>query len=287
MSDGATIAESYFLSYSRSDEQVALRFARDLRAAGIAMWVDQLDIRPSEHWDRAIERAVRECRGLVVILSPRSAASDNVADEISFAIDHGKSVLPVMIERCGLPLRITRMQLVDATGNYERALEQCLAALRGISEAPQPATPAQPPMGSFDAELIADAKAQLTQILGPIASLLVDREALRASSPSELFSLLAEHVENAKDREQLLKSSGVPACSPSGPESSEALQSVPAAEIDRLSVILAHYLGPMAAMIARRESSGARSPAELKQRLASRIPHERERTDFLSRAENP
>ena len=22
------------------------------------MWVDQLDIRPSEHWDRAIERAV-------------------------------------------------------------------------------------------------------------------------------------------------------------------------------------------------------------------------------------
>jgi hypothetical protein len=287
MSDGATIADSYFLSYSRSDEQVALRFARDLRAAGIAMWVDQLDIRPSEHWDRAIERAVRECRGLVVILSPRSAASDNVADEISFAIDHGKSVLPVMIERCGLPLRITRMQLVDATGNYERALEQCLTALRGTSKAPQPAAAAQPPTGVFDAELIADAKARLTRILGPVASLLVDKEASRASSRAELFGLLAEHIESASDREEFLKSRGLAPSSPSAAVSPEPLQSVPAAEIDRLSVILARYLGPMAAIIARRESSGARSAAELKQRLASRIPHERERTDFLSRAEAP
>ena len=114
----------YFLSYSRSDERFALRLAKDLRAQGIAMWVDQLDIRPSEHWDRAIERAVRDCRGMVVILSPRSVESDNVADEISYAIDSGKSVLPVMIEKCVLPLRITRMHVIDATGNYDKALQQ-------------------------------------------------------------------------------------------------------------------------------------------------------------------
>src|SRR5581483_3935624 len=64
----AALSESYFLSYSRADEKIAMRFANDLREGGIAMWVDQLDIRPSEHWDRAIERAVHECRGLVVIL---------------------------------------------------------------------------------------------------------------------------------------------------------------------------------------------------------------------------
>ena len=67
---------NYFLSYSRDDEEFALRFAKDLRERGVAMWVDQFDIRPSEHWDRAIERAVTNCRGLVVILSPRSVASD-------------------------------------------------------------------------------------------------------------------------------------------------------------------------------------------------------------------
>lgn len=54
--------DCFFLSYSRSDERIALQLAKDLRASGIAMWVDQLDIRPSEHWDRAIERAVSSCR---------------------------------------------------------------------------------------------------------------------------------------------------------------------------------------------------------------------------------
>ena len=109
---------------------------------GINIWVDQLDIRPSEHWDRAIERAVSSCRGIVVVLSPRSVASDNVADEISFAIDGGKSVLPVMIERCNLPLRITRMQVIDATANYSKALEQCVAELRRRKEPlPEPTRP--------------------------------------------------------------------------------------------------------------------------------------------------
>ncbi|HSQ99805.1 MAG TPA: toll/interleukin-1 receptor domain-containing protein, partial [Sphingomicrobium sp.] len=131
MSEEAALSDSYFLSYSRADGTFALRFATDLRSRGVAMWVDQIDIRPSEHWDRAIERAVRECRGIVVIISPRSIASDNVADEISFAIDSGKSVLPVMIERCTLPLRITRMQMIDATGSYDRALQQCLEVIGG------------------------------------------------------------------------------------------------------------------------------------------------------------
>src|SRR3954447_7157255 len=135
--------ESYFLSYSRADERFALRLGKDLRAHGVAVWVDQLDIRPSEHWDRAIERAVSASRGLVVILSPRSVASDNVADEISFAIDSGKSVLPIMIERCTLPLRITRMQVINATASYDKALEQCVCELqRGAGPPPSQAEPA-------------------------------------------------------------------------------------------------------------------------------------------------
>ena len=135
MGESPTVeSQSYFLSYSRSDQEFALRLAADIRARGISLWIDQLDIRPSEHWDRAIEQAVRDSRGIVVVLSPRSVASDNVADEVSFAIDSGKSVLPVMIERCKLPLRITRMQVIDATGTYEDALERCVAELRRSAE---------------------------------------------------------------------------------------------------------------------------------------------------------
>lgn len=290
MSEDAALADSYFLSYSRADGTFALRFATDLRARGIAMWVDQIDIRPSEHWDRAIERAVRECRGIVVIISPRSIASDNVADEISFAIDSGKSVLPVMIERCTLPLRITRMQMIDATGSYERALEQCFEVIGGSATPPRPhaAAPA-PPKGISDPELIARTKEQLTGLLGPIAAILVDKAAARAGSEAELRTLLSEHIESDRDRRAFLGRARTAAAA-AAPETAKAVSAaagpspVEKSEVERLAGLLTIYLGPIAAVIARRECAGAGSQSELQQRLASLIPDESERADFLRRA---
>lgn len=283
-------SEAYFLSYSRADQDFALRLAGDLRANGVNVWVDQLDIRPSEHWDRAIERAVRDCRGLVVIVSPRSAASDNVADEISFAIDHGKSVLPVMIERCPLPLRIARMQVIDVTGDYDRALRQCLAALVDGHLPSRSAEAAAAPEGIQDREAIVSAKAELTAFLGPIASILVEKEAARSSSVSDLYRHLAEHIPNERDRERFTalapKVCNAPAPT-TGAAGSKTEPSLGEPEVDRVASILIHYLGPIATVIARRESAGAASAEDLQQRLASRIPDERERADFLSRLRKP
>ena len=82
-----------FVSYARADERFALRLAEDLRLRGVAIWIDQLNIRTSEHWDRAIERAIRGCSSVLVILSPRAVLSDNVADEISLAVDGAKTII--------------------------------------------------------------------------------------------------------------------------------------------------------------------------------------------------
>jgi len=277
-----TEGSSFFLSYSRSDERFALRLARDLRAEGVAMWVDQLDIRPSEHWDRAIERAVRECRGMVVILSPRSVESDNVADEISYAIDSGKSVLPVMIEKCVLPLRITRMHVIDATRNYDKALEQCVASLNDPApQAPRTEQPRSPAAGQVDAEVVNAAKRQLATIVGPIAAIMVDKAAARASSAKDLHALLLQHIDGEADRERFLRlfpqSAGVPPA-PKAPVASTAISS---AEIDSIARILTRYLGPIAPLVTKRESRACASINELRQRLAALIPAEQDRTAFL------
>src|SRR5215469_6304069 len=123
--------KTYFLSYARADEAIALKFADDLIAAGVQVWVDQYDIRPSQHWDRAVEAAVRSCEGMTVVLSPRSAASAAVADEVSVAIDMKKELIPILIEPCVLPLRMTRMHFIDAARDYDSALRRCLAAILG------------------------------------------------------------------------------------------------------------------------------------------------------------
>lgn len=286
MSETAALSQSYFLSYSRADETFALRFATDLRERGIAMWVDQLDIRPSEHWDRAIERAVHQCRGLLVILSPRSVESDNVADEISFAIDNKKPVLPVMIEKCRLPLRITRMQVIDATASYDRALEQCLAVIggEGLSSSRSVQEPARP-CGVADAEAIATAKARLSDVLGPIAGILVDKAAPHASSVCELYALLGESIESRKDRERFVALAGQAETSPAASAAKSQLASVPQAEADRLGAVLTAYLGPISAAVVRRENAGASSVEELQRRLANLIPNDRERAEFLRKAQ--
>jgi hypothetical protein len=290
VSEDASGSDCYFLSYSRSDERFALRFAKDLRGHGVAMWIDQLDIRPSEHWDRAIERAVRDCRGLVVILSPRSVASENVADEISYAIDTGKSVLPVMIEKCTLPLRITRMHMVDATAGYDRALKQCVTELKRGSDPGERAP--EVAVGELDPEAIATAKQQLISIIGPIAGIVVDKEARRAGSVAELYSLLTSHIENEADRERfvaLTSRGAAPAgkprpLPPAGPQ--VGLGSISAADLKTISEILTAYIGPIAPIVTKRESQASGSLDGLCQRLAALVPTDCDRAEFVGRLAN-
>lgn len=283
--------DCFFLSYSRSDERIALRLAKDLRASGVPMWVDQLDIRPSEHWDRAIERAVSSCRGLVVILSPRSVASDNVADEISFAIDSGKSVLPVMIERCALPLRLTRMQVVDATANYERALKQCLDELLRRSDPAEASAGSKVPRQRLDPAEIAKAKLHLSGILGPIAGRLVEKASARASSTSELYGILALHIDDETERAKFQELGSpshaaqppVPAGS-TGPEPKQA-PSIDAAQIESVTRLMARHVGPIAAILVKRASQTAQSPDQLHRQLANHISDEGQRAQFLQEAQ--
>jgi TIR domain len=111
-----------FLSYAREDSKFALRLAKDLRTAGTTVWLDQLDIKPGQRWDRSVEDALANCPILVIILSPASVASTNVMDEVSFALEQGKVVIPVLYRDCAIPFRLRRVQYLDFRVNYNSGL---------------------------------------------------------------------------------------------------------------------------------------------------------------------
>lgn len=123
-----------FFSYSRTDGDFALKLAKDLRDAGAKIWLDQLDIKPGSHWDLSIESALKSAQNLIVILSPESVASNNVMDEVSFALESGKIVIPILLADCTPPFRLKRLQRVDFTGNYQTGLNKLLQYLEGISD---------------------------------------------------------------------------------------------------------------------------------------------------------
>ena len=121
--------QTAFFSYSRDDSEFALRLAGDLKAAGAVVWIDQLDIDPGQRWDRAVEDALNNCPRMLVILSPASVNSDNVRDEISFALRKQKTVIPVLHLDCDIPLRLERHNQIDFRTDYSRGLRTLLKAL--------------------------------------------------------------------------------------------------------------------------------------------------------------
>ncbi len=287
--------QTYFLSYARLDQETALRFADDLIAAGFSVWVDQYNILPSQHWDQAVETAVRSCEGMIVILSPNSTASPNVADEVAVAIESGKSVVPVLIEPCTLPLRMTRMQFIDATRDYETALRRCVNHLQA-SESGPPRDKSRLPLPletRLDPQMIREPQRRLTSFIGPIAAHLTAEAALHSADKAELYERLAHSIRSEAERRSFLswltdpKPAVRAALSGAAQTVSDAnnVDTISDVELQRIVHALARHIGPIAPKIVERERASAQSRRDLYLRLGQRIAQERDRAVFLNEVE--
>ena len=144
LTDGvATMAretKSNFLSYAHADSAFALKLANSLRVAHANIWIDQLDIPAGNRWDVAIEKALKDTNNLILILTKAAVSSDNVMDEVSYTLEVGKTIFPVLVEECDVPFRLRRLQFIDFTAGYEKGLARLLTAL-GVDgqELPEPA----------------------------------------------------------------------------------------------------------------------------------------------------
>jgi hypothetical protein len=66
---------------------------------------------------------------MLVILSPASVDSTNVEDEIAFALEEGKIVIPVLYRECRIPFRLRSLHYVHFKSDYVRSLAELVRAL--------------------------------------------------------------------------------------------------------------------------------------------------------------
>lgn len=121
--------QKFFFSYSRHDTDLVKKLADDLKKAGANVWLDQQDIPVGENWDTAIQHALNEASGVLLVLSSTSVQSQNVLDEASFALDQGKRIIPLLIEPCEVPFRFARKQYIDFMTDYSLGLQSLLQTL--------------------------------------------------------------------------------------------------------------------------------------------------------------
>lgn len=120
---------STFISYSKSDAGFALQLANDLRASGVSTWLDQLDIPPGTHKDNAIETALNNAACVLAIISARLMASKTAVDEISYALEQNKKVILVLLDHTETSFRLRKLQRVDFTADYSKAVTELIAIL--------------------------------------------------------------------------------------------------------------------------------------------------------------
>ena len=99
-----------FTSYSRRDTQVVDSIVTKMSQAGMSVWIDREAIKAGNSWRVQIVQAIDTCHAFVLMLSPNSAASDNVRKEIDLSQDSGRTIFAVMLEPTKIPAEI-RYQL--------------------------------------------------------------------------------------------------------------------------------------------------------------------------------
>lgn len=219
-----------FISYSRTNRGFALELAKELKASGFLIWFDQLDIPTGSRWDDEIEKALTQCEIFMVILTPQSIASNNVKDEIGYALDSNKRILPILLEHADVPFRIRRFQYVDFTDkSNEEGIEAAKQLLRKLMDEPTGPRPAS------------------VSTSVPSPQPIVDRSAELKAQANRLAHQKAEAIQKAREQEQLERRAQVAPPPPAFEQRAPQQQTQPSSKmtliIIGISVLLILCLG--------------------------------------------
>lgn len=122
-----------FVSYAREDQSFALQMVDDLMGEQIPVWLDQIAIKPGEHYDKAIQTALKSSEVMILILSNASVKSDNVADEYHYFLRNKKTIIPVLttdFSMADIPFQLSRLQYIKLEAGYKPALDELMGALQ-------------------------------------------------------------------------------------------------------------------------------------------------------------
>ena len=131
----------------------------------------------------------------------------------------------------------------------------------------------------------------LAPYVGPMARVLVKKSAKTTTDGLAVVRLLAENIPSERDREAFLGAAlekvSVPAQSEAARDRSSSglsRKSIEAGDIDKAASQLAHYLGPIAKVLAKKDAARAHDLKTFYLQLAENLADPGERTEFLKKS---
>jgi hypothetical protein len=173
-----------FLCHSSDDKSIVRSLYKQLVADGVDPWLDEEKLLPGQDWRLEIAKAVRTSDIVLVCLSRSSITrAGYVQKEIRLALDVADEqpegaifVIPVKLEECDVPERLSRWQWVDlfSESGYERLMLALKARADELTDRAQRKT--ESIEGTLPSPSYPDAVLDLRSSLGPISAKLLDFE---------------------------------------------------------------------------------------------------------------
>ena len=139
-----------FVSYSREDQDRVFELTAKLRAAGVSLWIDQGAIDAASLWSEQIVNALESAKALLLIVTPSSVHSDNVAKEVMLVSERKGHILPVHLEPTVIPptlkYQLAGIQHIEyfKAGETDASVKAILRSLERLGVAISPPQTARP-----------------------------------------------------------------------------------------------------------------------------------------------
>ena len=131
-----------FLSYSRADESLAEHLYLNLCDHGLDVWFDKESLLPGQNWEEEIEKEIRKSDFVIFLLSAKSVGTRGFFQkELRLALDILDTIplghvylLPIRVDDCEIPPRLTTIHYVDLFPQWDRGLEKLYKSIEYHSE---------------------------------------------------------------------------------------------------------------------------------------------------------
>lgn len=125
---GSTNKLLVFLSHASEDKTVVRKLYRQLEADGFAPWLDEERLLPGQDWKIEIDEAMKGSQAILLCFSKRSLSKEGyIQREYKKAMDLQLDkppgtiyVIPVRLDKCGIPNFLTGLHCVDYPKGYEK-----------------------------------------------------------------------------------------------------------------------------------------------------------------------
>jgi hypothetical protein len=134
-----------FVCYAHDERAAVLEQIEWLRGEGFEVWYDEA-IAPGSRWSEDLAQAVDGCAAFLYFLSPRSVSSRYCLDEVHFALECGRPIVPVELT----PVSLTPGLKLSLGGTHRLFMHRMAAAefrrqlARGLRDAMQGRKAAHP-----------------------------------------------------------------------------------------------------------------------------------------------